>query len=162
KADAYTLRLPADLSAPVAFEEGGQSVALALRGAHGRGVAEGRTDRFANALPQTDVAYTATSVGAREPLTLASPSAPQSFTYIPSGSPDTFVGGDPLLRVGSDGTQSIRGLLNFQLDTALPSGSVVDNAQLVLYLESESSTAPASVSVYGVTDPWNDATWNQY
>src|SRR5947209_14649184 len=88
KADAYTLRLPADLSAPVAFEEGGQSVALALRGAHGRGVAEGRTDRFANALPQTDVAYTATSVGARETLTLASPSAPQSFTYdlsLPDG-----------------------------------------------------------------------------
>jgi hypothetical protein len=253
KADAYTLRLPSDLSAAVDVELGSRSVALTLRGAHGQGVANGRTDRFANALPQTSVAYTATSVGARETLTLASPSAPQSFTYdlglagdvtahqdgpravaivdggrhavaylvapwmrddagsvsnglrltlagssvtlkldrawlasasrqwpvtvdpdvltfaganqdtyISSGSPDTFVGGDPLLRVGSDGTQAIRGLLNFQLDTALPSGSVVDAAQLALYLESESSTTPTSVSVYGVTDPWIDATWNQY
>lgn len=257
KADAYKLLLPADLSAPVELDLGGHSLALSLRGAHGQGVAAGRTDRFADALPQTSVAYTATSEGARETLTLASPSAPQSFTYdlrlsggtaaqqvgpraiaivdgsrhavaylvapwmrdaaaavsnalrltlssagsgysvtltpdrdwlanaarqwpvtvdpdvltmnganqdtyIESGSPTTFIGGDPLLRVGWDGTQAIRGLLNFQLDTVFPTGSVIDNAQLALYLESASSTAPAPVSIYGVTDPWIAATWNQY
>ena len=83
-------------------------------------------------------------------------------TYIESGSPDTFIGGDPLLRVGWDGTQTARGLLNFQLDTMFPTGSVIDDAQLALYLESESSGAPAPVSIYGVSDPWIDATWNQY
>jgi hypothetical protein len=83
-------------------------------------------------------------------------------TYIASGSPDTYFGGDPLLRVGYDGTQAIRGLLNFQLNAAIPAGAKIDSAQLALYLESQSTAASAPVSVYNVVARWSSATWNQY
>jgi hypothetical protein len=83
-------------------------------------------------------------------------------TYIESGSPDTYFGGDPLLRVGYDGTQAIRGLLNFQLDATIPAGATIDSAQLALYLASQSTAAAAPVDVYNVVVRWSSATWNQY
>lgn len=83
-------------------------------------------------------------------------------TYIESGSPDTYFGGDPQLLVGDDGTQAIRGLLNFDLDTAVPAGSTIDSAQLALNLESATTSATTNVTVSNVLDPWSDATWNQY
>jgi hypothetical protein len=83
-------------------------------------------------------------------------------TYIESGSPDGYFAGDPQLRVGDDGTQAIRGLLNFQVDANLPAGATIDSAQLSLYLESATTTAPATVTVADVTAPWSDATWRQY
>lgn len=83
-------------------------------------------------------------------------------TYIQSGSPDTYFGGDPLLRVGYDGAQKIRGLLNFQVASNLPSGAAVDDARLALYLEA-ATTAPATpVSAYSVVARWGSATWNQF
>ncbi len=253
RADAYKVRFPADLSSePVQLQLGNDSIGFALRGAHGHGAVHGPTARFAGALPQTDVSYTATGAGARELLTLNSPDAPRSFTYdlqlgggvkaeqlgprvvafvkanrpvayfvapamrdaagatssaltvslagdsvtvtpdrawldsaaraypvtvdpdvlifegaaqdtyIESGAPDSYFAGDPLLRVGYDGTQAIRGLLNYDLDVNLPYGVTVDNAQLALYLESATSSAATPVSVYSVLDPWSYVTWQRY
>jgi hypothetical protein len=83
-------------------------------------------------------------------------------TYIESGSPGTYFGGDPQLLVGDDGSQAIRGLLNFDLDTAVPAGSTIDSAQLSLNLESASTSAASDVTVSNVVDSWSDATWTQY
>jgi hypothetical protein len=80
-------------------------------------------------------------------------------TYITSGSPDGYFAGDPQLLVGNDGTQVYRGLLNFQVDTAIPAGATIDKAQLSLNLESGTA---APVVVANATAPWNDATWRQY
>src|SRR3954465_10554895 len=65
-------------------------------------------------------------------------------TDIESGSPDGYCAGDPQLLVGNDGTQSVRGLLNFQVDANIPAGATVDSAQLSLYLESASTTATST------------------
>lgn len=83
-------------------------------------------------------------------------------TYIESGSPDGYFAGDPQLRVGNDGTQVIRGLLNFQVDANIPAGATIDSAQLSLNLESQTSSTPTTVTVADVTAPWSDATWRQY
>jgi hypothetical protein len=83
-------------------------------------------------------------------------------TYIESGSPDGYFAGDPQLLVGNDGTQSVRGLLNFQVDANIPAGATIDNAQLSLYLESASTAATSTVTVANVVAPWSDATWRQY
>ena len=78
RADAYKVRFPADLSSePVQLQLGNDSIGFALRGAHGHGAVHGPTARFAGALPQTDVSYTATGAGARELPTLNSPDAPR-------------------------------------------------------------------------------------
>lgn len=83
-------------------------------------------------------------------------------TYIESGSPDGYFAGDPQLLVGNDGTQTVRGLLNFQVDANIPAGATIDAAQLSLNLETASTSAPSTVTVANVTAPWSDATWNQY
>lgn len=70
---AASVTVPSDLAAtPVEVRTAAGSVRFRLRGAHGHGV---------DALPGTDVAYTATAGGARELLTLKSPAAPLAFTY---------------------------------------------------------------------------------
>jgi hypothetical protein len=83
-------------------------------------------------------------------------------TYIESGSPDGYFAGDPQLLVGDDGTQAIRGLLNFDIDMYVPSGATIDSAQLALNLESATTGASTNVTVAGTTDRWSDVTWLNY
>src|SRR5205823_14671587 len=75
-------------------------------------------------------------------------------TYLESGSPDTYFGGDPLLHVGYDGLQAIRGMLNFNVDMYVPAGTTVDDAQLSLYLEAEKNATPTPVSINDVVVAW--------
>ena len=83
-------------------------------------------------------------------------------TYIESGAPDGYFAGDPLLRVGYDGAQAIRGLLNYNLDVNLPASATVDSAQLALHLDSATTSASTAVSIHDVMDPWSYVTWQRY
>jgi hypothetical protein len=71
----------------------------------------------------------------------------------------SFCGGSSV-DVGSDGTQSSRTLLVWDL-SFLPANTLVQNATLGLYLQGESTTTPLGVAVHRVTTPWTvSATWN--
>ncbi len=67
-------------------------------------------------------------------------------------------------KVGWNSSNIRHGLFQFNAEGALPAGAQVLDAELKLYLSSESTTATASVGVYQmVTDPWtSSATWNTY
>jgi RHS repeat-associated protein len=82
RANRYRLMLPSDLSAaPVQVQQGSDWVAFSLAGSHGPGHIRGATETFTDALPNTDLAYTATGDSVKEALTLGSPTAPSSFVY---------------------------------------------------------------------------------
>ncbi|HET9732200.1 MAG TPA: DNRLRE domain-containing protein [Acidimicrobiales bacterium] len=82
KADSYSAELPPTLAGSVRVTSGQFGVGFSLAGAGGgRGVAAGQSVRYAGALPDTDVVYTATPAGLKEDLVLRDPSAPGSVTY---------------------------------------------------------------------------------
>jgi RHS repeat-associated protein len=80
-ANSYDARLPGDLSQPVRFSAGKRWVSFVLRRATGRASASGATASFLDALPQTDVLFTATGSGLKEAIKLKGPGAPRSFRY---------------------------------------------------------------------------------
>ncbi len=67
-------------------------------------------------------------------------------------------------KVGWNSSNIRHGLFQFNAEGALPAGAQVLDAELKLYLSSESTSATTSVGVYQmVTDPWtSSATWNTY
>ncbi len=82
KANAYRLRLPSRLgSRPVRIGSGKAWLSFALRGAHGQARTKGATATYPDALPATNVSYTASADGVKEALTLRNPAAPRSFSY---------------------------------------------------------------------------------
>jgi len=170
----YDLRLDAGVTAEqmgsraVAFVRGGKQIAVFVApamtdasGAISRAISVAVHGNTVHVTPRAAWLASAQYPVTVDPDVITLSGANQD-TYIESGSPDGYFAGDPQLLVGNDGTQTIRGLLNFQVDANIPAGSTIDSAQLSLNLESETSTAPTTVTVANVTAPWSDATWNQY
>ncbi|HEX4679922.1 MAG TPA: DNRLRE domain-containing protein [Gaiellaceae bacterium] len=87
-ANSYRASLPGDASGPVQFTTGRGFVSFQLAGAHGGRVVEGTHATYAGALPGVDVAYAVANAGVKETLTLANASAPTSFDYSLSTTPD--------------------------------------------------------------------------
>src|SRR5205085_5562280 len=64
--------------------------------------------------------------------------------------------------VGTDGAQTSRTLLVWDLSSIVPSNAIVQSAKLGLYLQGETTTTPLNVGVHHVTTPWTvSATWNE-
>jgi hypothetical protein len=73
----------------------------------------------------------------------------------------SFCGGSSV-DVGTDGIQTSRTLLVWDLSSIVPASATVQSAALGLYLQDESTTSPLSVAVHHVTTPWTvSATWNE-
>src|SRR5207302_1486582 len=76
-------------------------------------------------------------------------------------SSSSFCGGASI-DVGTDGTQTSRTLLVWDLSSIVPSNAIVQSAKLGLYLQGETTTTPLNVGVHHVTTPWTvSATWNE-
>lgn len=92
--------------------------------------------------------------------------SPTSDGYIVSGSTASSQNffGLGYEKVGWTSTQTRHSLFQFNAEGNLPAGAQVLNAELNLYLASESTTNTASIGVYQmVNDPWTaSATWNTY
>lgn len=73
----------------------------------------------------------------------------------------SFCGGSSI-DVGTDGAQTSRTLLVWDVSSTIPANATVQNATLGLYLQDESTTTPLSVGVHRATTPWTvSATWNE-
>ncbi|MFL5928845.1 MAG: DNRLRE domain-containing protein [Gaiellaceae bacterium] len=73
----------------------------------------------------------------------------------------SFCGGSSV-DVGTDGAQTSRTLLVWDLSSIVPANATVQSATLGLYLQGESTTSPLSVGVHHATAPWTvSATWNE-
>ena len=80
--DGYVVEFPNDLSTgSIRVTHDGVWIGFQLVGASGSGVVSGNTITYANALPGVTLAYSATPLGLKETLTLASPGAASSFTF---------------------------------------------------------------------------------
>jgi YD repeat-containing protein len=84
-----------------------------------------------------------------------------------SAADQTFCEQDPLnLKVGSDGTQTYRSLINFQGSGVLPPQIDVLDAEVNLYLAGQTTGASSPVNVHEITHYWTagstGATWNRY
>jgi hypothetical protein len=80
-ANSYTAHLPASLSSPVRFSEGGAWVSFSLIGAKGAASVSGQTAKFANALPGVTVSYVSAADLLKESLILSGPTAQQTFVF---------------------------------------------------------------------------------
>jgi RHS repeat-associated protein len=81
RANSYLAELPDNLRDPVRFSAGGDAVTIALEGAQAAGSVAGAIDTFSGALPGVTVEYAPENSALKEALTLAGPSAQQSFRY---------------------------------------------------------------------------------
>ena len=80
--NSWSSALGADAAAGVTASQGGTSLSFQLEGASAAAATvKGTTSTYPNALPGVGLSYTATNVALKETLTLASASAPSSFTF---------------------------------------------------------------------------------
>jgi len=89
-------------------------------------------------------------------------------TTVISWQPDTNLGNDDYLQLSYN---SVHGevyeaimLLQFNLDSVLPAGAVIDSATLELYVSSSDGAELVTVTTYFVTSPWSESTvtWNMF
>jgi len=83
-------------------------------------------------------------------------------TALWSDQPNTLHGSDPDIQVVRTGSAVRTALLAFDLHGQVPSGAVVQNAQLELVLTQDPTPLPYRLQVEGVAEPWSEAsaTWN--
>ncbi len=87
-ANSYKVAFPADLAAaPIRLSFGDAWISFAPRGATGSPTGQGSTATYADALPGIDAAYTATSDGLKEELTLATADASHQVVFDIEASP---------------------------------------------------------------------------
>jgi YD repeat-containing protein len=90
------------------------------------------------------------------------PNPSPDCTLSNGGSANTSFCAATTLDVGYDGTTTSRSVAKFDL-SSIPTNATVDNAELKLYLASESTTASAAVNAYPLSRAFtSSATWNKY
>src|SRR2546423_1281447 len=96
-----------------------------------------------------------------DPSFIANGADRECFIRDGADSASSFCGGASI-DVGTDGAQTSRSLLVWDLSSIVPANAIVQSAALGLYLQDESTTSPLSVAVHHVTTPWTvSATWNE-
>jgi RHS repeat-associated protein len=84
---------------------------------------------------------------------------PTQDCTIASNSQSTSLCTDTTIKTGWDGTNKFRSLLQFSL-SSIPTGEVIQNANLNLYMTSSTTANNSSWTVHRMFQPWdNNATW---